>query len=203
MIARVLLASVALFFGEPAPEQAFHARAGGQSGSRCSSQALESRRDCWERRLSARGSRRNETGTAAFILSINDQGLVTHCRIETSSGSMELDGQTCHLYRERARFEPAQDKSGRKIASSLRQRIRWSIPDGRVIMLAETHDRLTLDVAFDGKIENCRMEVVKGATPSSRDCIRDAHLQGRLLTWLKEIPLLRGGTMVHDLPHYR
>ena len=73
--------------------------------------------------------RNNEQGTVAFELSINRLGGVSGCRIVQSSGSKSLDEQTCNILRDRARFAPARDATGKRITDQYRGRIRWELPE--------------------------------------------------------------------------
>ena len=73
--------------------------------------------------------RNNEQGTVAFELSINRLGWVSGCRIVQSSGSKALDERTCNILRDRARFAPARDASGKRITDQYSGRIRWELPD--------------------------------------------------------------------------
>jgi TonB family protein len=73
--------------------------------------------------------RRDEQGTVAFRLLINRRGRVSECQIVSSSGSNALDGATCRILEDRARFEPARDADGKRIADETTGRIRWMLPD--------------------------------------------------------------------------
>lgn len=72
---------------------------------------------------------REWTGTARFDLSISASGRVTDCQITRSTGYSALDNATCSLIAKRARFEPATDASGKKVAGSYSSSIRWELPD--------------------------------------------------------------------------
>lgn len=69
------------------------------------------------------------TGLTGVELSIDVEGKVTKCFVTLSSGSQDLDDTTCALLTRRARFYPAQDKKGKKIAGTHRKSVRWTIPD--------------------------------------------------------------------------
>ena len=71
---------------------------------------------------------REESGTTAFRLDVGPDGRVANCTITSSSGSKSLDATTCRLMRSRARFTPATNSSGAKVADSVSSRIRWQIP---------------------------------------------------------------------------
>lgn len=51
-------------------------------------------------------------GVLTFSLLINPQGEVEECSVLKSSGSRQLDGQTCRLLQSRAQFDPATDANG-------------------------------------------------------------------------------------------
>jgi len=71
---------------------------------------------------------RGEEGTVGFLLSIGADGAVSGCEVQSSSGSEALDSATCRIMRERARFAPARDSSGRPIPDAVKARIRWVLP---------------------------------------------------------------------------
>lgn len=73
--------------------------------------------------------RREEQGTVNFSLSINRRGRVTECQVVQSSGSEALDKQTCRILTKRARFDPARNAEGKRIADTYSGRIRWELPE--------------------------------------------------------------------------
>jgi TonB family protein len=68
-----------------------------------------------------------QEGTAVIEAHVDRRGLVTSCRVTSSSGHSALDEQSCALFRARARFEPARDASGRAIASTYRRPMTWRL----------------------------------------------------------------------------
>jgi len=72
--------------------------------------------------------RAGEQGTTAISVQIDENGRVTSCNVTGSSGSPTLDDATCKLYQRRARFKPAEDAEGNKIASTYSDRVRWQLP---------------------------------------------------------------------------
>jgi protein TonB len=74
--------------------------------------------------------RNNEQGTTRFRLSVGSDGRVTGCTVLGSSGSSALDSATCRLMKNRARFTPARDSSGKPTVDSVASAIRWVLPDG-------------------------------------------------------------------------
>lgn len=76
--------------------------------------------------------REQQEGHAGLVrvrLDIGSDGRVSGCRVIASSGFPGLDSATCATVSRRARFEPARDAEGRKIAGSYTGSIRWVIPD--------------------------------------------------------------------------
>jgi protein TonB len=71
---------------------------------------------------------REESGTTGFRLDVGPDGRVSNCTITSSSGSRSLDATTCRLMKSRARFTPATNSSGAKVADSVNSRIRWVLP---------------------------------------------------------------------------
>ncbi|MCA1749233.1 MAG: energy transducer TonB [Sphingomonadales bacterium] len=77
-----------------------------------------------------REARRNHmVGTTYFSLAVDAEGNVEDCTIVVSSGSELLDGTTCRLLSERARFMPARDAEGNPVAAPWVSQVRYSIPD--------------------------------------------------------------------------
>ncbi len=73
--------------------------------------------------------RRDEQGIVAYNLSINRRGRVTKCEIVRSSRSEALDRATCDILESRARFEPARDAQGKRVADEHSGRVRWELPE--------------------------------------------------------------------------
>lgn len=72
--------------------------------------------------------RSGDEGTTRFKLDVDGSGKVTNCTVTGSSGSALLDSTACNLLRRRARFTPAQDDAGNKMAASYSSKITWKIP---------------------------------------------------------------------------
>ena len=64
-------------------------------------------------------------GEVRFELAISPQGQVTDCRVVRSSGSERLDHRTCQIVQTRARFEPARNSAGEKVADTYQGSLRW------------------------------------------------------------------------------
>ena len=67
------------------------------------------------------------TGSVLVALLVDETGRVADCSVIESSKVAILDGQTCAILRERARFKPATDAAGKNVKGSFRQRITWRI----------------------------------------------------------------------------
>jgi TonB family protein len=72
--------------------------------------------------------RRGVSGTVGFRLEIGADGAPTRCTI-TQAADPELDRTTCAIVMARAHFQPARDSRGRVVAGSVRNRIRWVLPE--------------------------------------------------------------------------
>lgn len=72
--------------------------------------------------------RAGHQGTVRFELAIDPRGRVSQCMIVVSSGYPALDEATCRYVTRRARFEPATDADGERVADRYAGTIRWVIP---------------------------------------------------------------------------
>ena len=72
--------------------------------------------------------RRHEEGRVRFELSLSPQGRVGDCRILESSGSAALDGRTCAILRQRARFAPG--------GGIVRSEIAWRLPERSLALIS-------------------------------------------------------------------
>jgi protein TonB len=68
-------------------------------------------------------------GAVGYRLEIGINGRVTNCELTRPSGVRGLDSATCRLIASRARFEPATDETGAKVAGSFAGSVRWEIPE--------------------------------------------------------------------------
>jgi len=76
----------------------------------------------------SRDLREGNQGRVAFELAIDKQGRVSACRVTASSGFPGLDAATCKYVSQRARFEPATDETGARVAGQYSGTLRWVIP---------------------------------------------------------------------------
>ncbi|WP_260483719.1 energy transducer TonB [Sphingomicrobium flavum] len=80
----------------------------------------------------ARALRNGDEGTARARLTVGTNGRVTACTITQSTGSSDLDNQTCRILERRARFTPATDDTGAKVSDTVTTPpIRWELPPER------------------------------------------------------------------------
>ncbi|OQW72334.1 MAG: hypothetical protein BVN33_12590 [Proteobacteria bacterium ST_bin13] len=66
-------------------------------------------------------------GLVRFQFDINMTGRVEHCTITLSSGSPDLDQQTCRLLARRGRFKPPVNEQGEPIATKGRSQVLWRL----------------------------------------------------------------------------
>jgi TonB family protein len=71
----------------------------------------------------------DEEGRVGYRLEVDWDGRVAGCTIVLSSGSAALDAGTCQLLTSRARFEPARDGKGRRVADRVPGRVVWTIEE--------------------------------------------------------------------------
>ncbi len=72
--------------------------------------------------------RRHAEGVVGFRLTIDTEGAVSGCTVESSSGDADLDRTTCEILRTRAHYYPARDAAGRAIQGSDTGRVTWRLP---------------------------------------------------------------------------
>ncbi len=72
--------------------------------------------------------RAEHSGTSRYRLAVDAAGRVTSCAITTSSGWPGLDKAACERVSSRAKFEPATDQTGARVAGSFAGSVTWQIP---------------------------------------------------------------------------
>lgn len=72
---------------------------------------------------------RGMAGSAGFRLQVGANGRVEGCQIIRSTGHAALDEATCALVTRRARFDPARNGDGDKVAGSYASSVLWQIPE--------------------------------------------------------------------------
>jgi len=70
----------------------------------------------------------NHEGVTRFSLAIGADGAVRGCTVTASSGWSGLDAAACRAVSNRARFRPATDSGGARVAGSYASAIHWVIP---------------------------------------------------------------------------
>jgi periplasmic protein TonB len=73
--------------------------------------------------------RRGNQGITRFRLTVDADGRVRDCAVTGTSGFASLDRAACGKLASRARFTPATDESGAKVAGTYASAVRWEIPD--------------------------------------------------------------------------
>ena len=66
-----------------------------------------------------------ESGTATFVLLIDETGRVADCTVVETSGIASLDAQTCGAVTSQAKFSPAIGVDGRPAKDGVVQRVEW------------------------------------------------------------------------------
>ena len=105
----------------PAPRPAFDAVGAKLRGNPSTLVTVNDYRSSW--------INRELTGTVRFRLLVGAGGRVENCTVTDSSGHQELDRATCALVTQRARFDPAKDETGAKVAGSYSNAVRWELPE--------------------------------------------------------------------------
>lgn len=113
--------------------------------------------------------RRSEAGVVSVLLQVSASGSVTDCQVTESSFSKDLDAQTCSLLSRRARFAPATDSSGRKVAGEYRISTPWALGDD---LKARTSIDGVLQVAKlpSGYERPAKVQLVYYAAGAPKDC---------------------------------
>lgn len=68
-------------------------------------------------------------GTTRVELAVGVNGRVSECRVIASSGHASLDSRACERIASKARFEPATNELGEKVAGTYRSSVTWQIPE--------------------------------------------------------------------------
>lgn len=73
--------------------------------------------------------RQEHTGVTRFRLEVGADGKARDCTVTGSSGHPGLDQAACAKLMARARFDPAIDSTGARLAGSYSSSVRWQIPE--------------------------------------------------------------------------
>jgi TonB family protein len=77
----------------------------------------------------ATATRKEEGGTVAFVLLIDEAGKIADCTLTQTSNSPTLDAQSCAIFVARAQFSPATGADGKPTRDAISSHIRWVMPD--------------------------------------------------------------------------
>lgn len=94
-------------------------------------------------------------GRSSFRLQIDKEGKVTGCEIIVSSGHEDLDETTCTLIRQRALFDPATSRRGKKAAGMYQNSVLWRIPD-TFDLPKSGQSTMNYVVEMDGRVSSCK-----------------------------------------------
>jgi len=75
------------------------------------------------------GLRGEHEGSTRYRLSVDAAGKATGCSVTASSGFADLDSATCATLMRRARFTPASDETGARVAGSYSGTVTWRLPE--------------------------------------------------------------------------
>lgn len=70
---------------------------------------------------------KDQVGSVAFALLIDEQGKVADCTVTQTSGLAALDAQSCAVVKARGKFKPAVGLDGKPSKSAYFQRITWAL----------------------------------------------------------------------------
>lgn len=109
-------------------------------------------------------------GTTAVAVTINPEGRVDGCFVESSAGDASLDSATCRILGSRARFEPARNAQGQPVPSAMTVRIRWQLPPNSRIPITAWQMRSTATLAANGQLLSCSEEMEGITRPPIPGC---------------------------------
>jgi protein TonB len=95
------------------------------------------------------------SGRTSFRLQVNTAGTVTGCEVLVSSGHKDLDDATCDLISQRALFDPATTKRGKKVAGIYQNSVLWRIPD-TADLPKPGQTTIVFVVETDGRVSSCK-----------------------------------------------
>lgn len=76
----------------------------------------------------SRALREERSGTVGVRIAVGADGRPDNCTVTSSSGYEDLDSEACRLLMRRARFKPAENSAGERIADTWASRFVWRIP---------------------------------------------------------------------------
>lgn len=104
-----------------------------------------------------------QEGPVGVAIQVDPMGKVTGCSVVRSSGSEALDGATCSLIFERARFAPARDSKGIAVAGIYHRSVHWVLEDREPAPVDSSYHRVIMSIGRQGKIDGCRVEAMPPA----------------------------------------
>lgn len=105
----------------------------------------------------AAARRADQQGTVTFRLEIDTKGLPANCSIVASSGSSELDQETCALMLRRARFSPALDAAGKPVVAPYIGRFSWILGRSDNPPVTDGYARLEVEFSATGDVVHCKI----------------------------------------------
>tara|TARA_R100001132_G_C3268337_1_gene90711 strand:- start:849 stop:1400 length:552 start_codon:yes stop_codon:yes gene_type:complete len=117
-----------------------------------------------------------DEGTVSMEVLVSSSGEVSGCTATSGTASTDLKSLACDLVKQRARFEPGQDRQGNPVSSVFKGTVRWDIPDDtaptverRLLVLpvplevgpdmpipSEGTLEVVMTIAPDGSTQSCR-----------------------------------------------
>lgn len=102
--------------------------------------------------------RERREGTTDFRLTYDASGTPTRCDVTSSSGHEDLDGRTCDLAMERARFRPGTNAAGEAVGGTYSNRVRWTMPGPFPNRFADGAISVEFILGADGEPRGCKVE---------------------------------------------
>ena len=106
---------------------------------------------------------KEQTGRTVMLLLVGADGRVTRCAIEESSGSDDLDEQSCNLMIANAHFDPARNRRTYPVKSVLKQTVNWQLQSSS-IRQKDWIIRASFLVGPQAQIRSCKSEFLVNET---------------------------------------
>jgi len=116
--------------------------------------------------------KQHHEGIVEVELVVDPTGRLANCAVTHSTRWPELDATTCELFKQRAKYAPAQDNHGRKLGYVYRMRINWLLDPKHASSVASPPlDQLHVNAALDpSKKSIVAMSVIVSATGAILTC---------------------------------
>jgi protein TonB len=72
--------------------------------------------------------REGREGTTYFRVTVGSNGRAKNCTITRSSGSADLDSETCKMIATRGRWQPAKNETGEPVEDVFSGKLEWKLP---------------------------------------------------------------------------